>query len=150
MIAELIARLGPWAWIILGVVLVGLELPAPGVFLVWLGLAAVATGLIDAALSPVLAGRDPDLRRPVRRCGPGRAQPQPARWCEAGGRTPRQPPRRGARRSRLRARGSRSSAGEGRVRVDDSFWRVTGPDAPAGASVRVVRVEGTTLVVEAS
>ena len=51
MIAELIARLGPWAWIILGVVLIGLELPAPGVFLVWLGLAAIATGLIDAALS---------------------------------------------------------------------------------------------------
>ena len=32
MIAELIARLGPWAWIILGVVLIGLELTAPGVF----------------------------------------------------------------------------------------------------------------------
>jgi membrane protein implicated in regulation of membrane protease activity len=36
------------------------------------------------------------------------------------------------------------------VRVDDSSWRVVGPDAPAGASVRVVRVEGATLVVEAA
>jgi membrane protein implicated in regulation of membrane protease activity len=34
------------------------------------------------------------------------------------------------------------------VRVGDSSWRLVGPDAPAGASVRVVRVEGGTLVVE--
>ena len=38
--------------------------------------------------------------------------------------------------------------GSGRIRVGDSSWRVTGPSAPAGASVRVVRVEGATLVVE--
>jgi membrane protein implicated in regulation of membrane protease activity len=40
------------------------------------------------------------------------------------------------------------SGGEGRVRVGDSFWRVTGADAPAGAAVRVVRLDGATLVVE--
>ena len=40
--------------------------------------------------------------------------------------------------------------GSGRVRVDDLSWRVVGPDAAAGASVRVVRVEGATLVVEAA
>jgi len=38
--------------------------------------------------------------------------------------------------------------GEGRVRVDDSSWRVTGPDFLAGTEVRVVRVEGATLVIE--
>ena len=38
--------------------------------------------------------------------------------------------------------------GEGRIRVDDSSWRVTGADRFAGAKVRVVRVEGTTLVVD--
>ena len=40
--------------------------------------------------------------------------------------------------------------GEGRIRVDDSSWRVTGPNQPAGAAVRVVRVDGATLVVEAA
>ena len=39
-------------------------------------------------------------------------------------------------------------AGEGRIRLDDSVWRVTGPDAPAGSRVRVVRIEGATLVAE--
>ena len=40
------------------------------------------------------------------------------------------------------------SDGAGRIRVDDGSWRVTGPDRPAGSRVRVVRVEGTNLVVE--
>jgi inner membrane protein len=42
------------------------------------------------------------------------------------------------------------AGGEGRIRVDDSSWRVTGPDLPRGAAVRVVRVDGATLVVEAA
>ena len=42
------------------------------------------------------------------------------------------------------------TGGEGRVRVDDSVWRVIGPDLPAGSRVRVSRIEGATLVVEHS
>jgi len=41
-------------------------------------------------------------------------------------------------------------AGCGRIRVGDSFWRIVGPDAAAGTNVRVVRIEGATLVVEAA
>src|SRR4051794_41985228 len=48
--AEIVRTLGPWSWVVLGLVLMGLELVAPGVFLVWLGLAAVLTGLLDAGL----------------------------------------------------------------------------------------------------
>jgi hypothetical protein len=53
MVLDWIGGLGAWTWIILGVVLIGLELVAPGAFLLWLGLAAILTGLIDgwAALS---------------------------------------------------------------------------------------------------
>ena len=50
MIAGAFMSLGAWAWIILGVVLIGIELVAPGAFLVWLGLAAIVTGLLDAVL----------------------------------------------------------------------------------------------------
>lgn len=39
-------------------------------------------------------------------------------------------------------------AGEGRIRLDDSFWTVRGPELPAGARVRVVAVEGMVLCVE--
>lgn len=38
--------------------------------------------------------------------------------------------------------------GEGRVRLDDSLWFVTGPDLPAGSRVRVVGVQGAKLRVE--
>jgi len=40
------------------------------------------------------------------------------------------------------------TGGEGRVRVGDSSWRVTGPELLAGTEIRVVRVEGSTLVIE--
>ena len=40
------------------------------------------------------------------------------------------------------------AGGEGRIRVGDSSWRVTGPELLAGTEIRVVRVDGATLVVE--
>lgn len=148
MIADLVGRLGGWGWIVLGIVLIGLELLAPGAFLLWFGLAAVATGLLDMVLDltwqaaalafaglsvvTVLVGRA--LNRPS-------AQPD-------------------TDASHLNRRGQALVGrvfvletpirdGEGRIRVDDGSWRVTGPDRPAGGQVRVVRVEGATLVVEA-
>lgn len=147
MIAEWIIGLDAWAWFVFGAVLIGLELVVPGVFLLWLGLAAIATGLADgmaglswqastllfAGLSviAVLVGRAlsrPDIHTPTSSLN-----------------------RRGADLiGRTFVLDAPMTAGEGRVRVDDSSWRVIGPDRPAGASVRVVRVEGATLVVEAA
>jgi inner membrane protein len=149
MIPALIDNLGPWSWVVLGLGLMGLELLAPGAFLLWLGFAAVLTGMLDwwlglswqaallvfAALSvaSVLAGRAMTRDRDA----------------EDGARPP-------LNRRAQSLVGSvftleaPIAAGSGRIRVDDSSWRVVGPDAPAGASVRVVRVEGATLVVEAA
>ena len=39
-------------------------------------------------------------------------------------------------------------AGSGRASLDDSFWAVRGPDCAPGTRVRVVAVDGNTLVVE--
>jgi membrane protein implicated in regulation of membrane protease activity len=39
--------------------------------------------------------------------------------------------------------------GRGKAQVGDGTWIVAGPDAPAGARVRVLGVEGTVLQVEA-
>jgi membrane protein implicated in regulation of membrane protease activity len=36
----------------------------------------------------------------------------------------------------------------GRVRIDDAFWAVEGPDLPVGTRVRVVAVNGMTLKVQ--
>ena len=40
------------------------------------------------------------------------------------------------------------SNGRGRVRVDDTTWRVQGKDAVAGAKIIVTGVDGASLVVE--
>ncbi|MBV8838763.1 MAG: NfeD family protein, partial [Alphaproteobacteria bacterium] len=38
--------------------------------------------------------------------------------------------------------------GNGTVRIDDTIWRLAGPDAPGGSRVKVVRADAATLVVE--
>jgi len=38
--------------------------------------------------------------------------------------------------------------GRGKVRVGDTLWPVEGPDAPAGAEVRVTAAKATVLLVE--
>ncbi|MCB1639472.1 MAG: NfeD family protein, partial [Thiothrix sp.] len=37
--------------------------------------------------------------------------------------------------------------GNGAIRVDDSYWRVTGPDLPAGTRVTITGVNGITFTV---
>src|ERR1700694_3364453 len=50
--SEMFATLGTWNWLIFGVVLMALELTAPGVFLFWFGLSALLVGLLSFALHP--------------------------------------------------------------------------------------------------
>jgi membrane protein implicated in regulation of membrane protease activity len=38
--------------------------------------------------------------------------------------------------------------GHGKAKVDDTIWRVSGPDAPVGATVKVVATDGGFLKVE--
>jgi inner membrane protein len=147
MIGDAFIGLGAWAWIILGVILIGVELVAPGAFFVWLGLAAIATGLLDAALGlswqaaallfALLSVGAVILGRFVTR---SKTQPD----AEA---TPLN--QRGQSLvGRVFTLETPIKDGEGRIRVDDSSWRVTGADRFAGAKVRVVRIEGSTLVVD--
>jgi hypothetical protein len=41
------AELGPWSWWIIGLVFLGLEILIPGVFLLWVGLAAMVVGALS-------------------------------------------------------------------------------------------------------
>jgi membrane protein implicated in regulation of membrane protease activity len=139
--------LGGWAWVALGLLLIGGEALAPGIFLIWLGVAALATGLIvgvtaigwqSAALVfaglcvvSVLIGRKLTRRSDQ--------EPDAAAGLNDRGRQLI------GKVFRLEAT---MTGGEGRIRVGDSSWRVTGPELLAGSEVRVVRVDGATLIVE--
>jgi membrane protein implicated in regulation of membrane protease activity len=38
--------------------------------------------------------------------------------------------------------------GVGTIRIDDTIWRVSGPDTPAGSRVKVTEADGARLLVE--
>ena len=150
MISGFVTEFGPWSWWILGLTLLAAELLVPGVFLVWIGLAAIAVGalslafwttafwswevqmLVFAALSVVfvLAGR---------------------RFYSRGGAESDQPllnQRAATYIGRIATLGEPVVDGRGRLKIDDSHWPVRGPDLPAGTRVRVTGCEGHTLDVE--
>ncbi len=137
-----------WHWWILAAALFTVELLVPSTFLLWPGVAAVVVGasllVVDfawqgqilhfAVLTAVsaVAGRI-YLRR---------------RRAEAGDQT-------------LNRRGQQYVGrefmleepivdGRGRVKIDDTIWRVAGQDLEAGRRVRVTGVKGTELEVEAA
>ena len=146
MIERLVLSLSaPALWGIAATLLAIAELVVPGIFLLWLAIGAGLTAvivlviplgaplqlLIFSVLSAisVSAGRFWYVARP----------------------TASSDPLLNDRAARLIGRPVTVSEaivqGEGRVRVDDSSWPATGPDAPEGARMTVVEVDGATLVV---
>jgi membrane protein implicated in regulation of membrane protease activity len=149
MLARIAAELGPWSWWIVGLALLAAEMIVPGFFLVWIGLAALAIGILslllwDAAfwvwetqliLFAILAvaatflGRRLTLRHD--------ATDEPflnQRGASLVGRTA--------------TLSEPIAEGRGRIRLDDTIWRVTGPNLPAGTQVKVVASNGRDLTVE--
>ena len=144
--SEMFSTLGTWNWLIFGILLMALELLAPGVFLFWLGLAALAGRAAVVRVQSVLAGPDPDVRG-VRR----RAVPLWRRIARRQHRVSTSNPFLNKRADALVGRVFTLEKpivdGAGTVRIDDTIWRVAGPDAPAGSRVRIVHADGASLTV---
>jgi membrane protein implicated in regulation of membrane protease activity len=137
-----------WGWFLISIVLMALEMFAPGVFLIWLGIAAFLTGLLvqglglgwqaSALVFALLAVVSVVLGRRLSRSAAD--LPEPAAHLNA----------RGQQLVGQHFRLDRPLVnGEGQLRIGDSVWRITGPDMVAGARVKVVRIDGATLIVEA-
>ena len=143
----LFVSLGSWNWLIFGVLLMALELLAPGVFLFWLGLAALLAGVVSFAIDPswqmqillfaVFAAAAVPVWRRVARQRPG-VNPNPFLNRRSD-----------ALVGRICTLEKPIVDGEGVVRIDDTVWRVAGPDVPAGSRVRIVRADGASLTVAA-
>jgi membrane protein implicated in regulation of membrane protease activity len=140
-----------YLWWILALLLIAGEVLLPGYFMLWIGLAAAAMGVVlwvvptlglltQAVLFALLAfafcvGYARWLRPRLERSSPGD--------------------------ERLNRRGEQMIGqryvlvepivnGRGKARVGDGQWLVSGPDLPLGSTVEVVAVEGTTLQVRAA
>jgi membrane protein implicated in regulation of membrane protease activity len=152
MLMSFFAELGAWNWILLGIVLLVLEILVPGIFLLWIGIAALLTGALSLQLwgaqwwgwqiqvlvflglslvsayagKKIIGGSDDESDEPLLN----------QRAAQLIGRTAilSEPIR----------------EGRGRVHIGDTVWRVAGPDLPAGARVRVTAVEDALLVVVAA
>jgi inner membrane protein len=142
---EMLAPLGIWNWLIFGFVLMTLELMAPGVFLFWLGVAALLVGLASFALHPswqaqllmfavFAACAVPVWLRLARGNASANASPFLNR-------------RAAALVGREFTLEKPIVDGAGTVRIGDTVWRVAGPDAPAGSRVKIVHVDGANLTV---
>ena len=135
-----------WAWIAFGLVLAGFEMIVPGVYLIWLAVAALVTGALTfvfdfgvplqvvdfvfLSLIAVFTARRMFGESPIASDDPlmnnrmGRLVGQTGTVAVA------------------------IEHGEGRVGHGDSQWPARGPELEAGARVRITGWDGGTLIVE--
>ncbi|MGB3379544.1 NfeD family protein [Allopontixanthobacter sediminis] len=135
-----------WIWLSIGLVLAALEMVVPGVYLIWLALAALTTGVLTFVLDlgvavqvtnfiflsliAVVSAKRWLRDRPITSVDPlmndrqGRMIGQSAVVTVA------------------------IEGGAGRVRYGDSEWAARGPDLAVGVRVRITGADGTRLVVE--
>ncbi len=144
---SLFVTLGTWNWLILGLVLIGIEVLAPGVFMLWLGLAALLVGLLSFAIN--LHWQTEILLFAVFAAAAVPVWRRLARNSKAEASNPFLNRRTDALVGRVFTLEKPIQDGAGTVRIDDTIWRVTGPDAPAGSRVRIVKADGATLTVAA-
>lgn len=145
MVSSILA-LGFWNWFILAAIFLTLELAAPGAFMLWLGLAALVVGLISVVI-------DWSWQMQLVAFGLISVALVPAwRWFASKVEAPTQSPLLNRRAEgyvgRVFALEKPIVNGTGTIRIDDTVWRVSGPDAEAGTRVRIARVEGAELIVE--
>ncbi len=146
---EYLQHLSFWDWLAFGTVLLILEVFGAGGYLLWIGLAAAAVGLLTYLL--------PDLpwawqffafallslltavfwwRRQRSAAKPSDVPGLNRRGSEFLGRT--------------FVLHEAIVGGRGKIKTGDTLWLVSGPELPAGAVVRVIGQDGVLLKVEAA
>lgn len=147
MLQRLLLELGPWNWMVLGFALLVAEILVPGVFLLWIGIAALLIGAVslllwDAAFwtwqAQVLAFLVLALLSAYagKRFFSGKREESDQPLLN----------RRGQQMiGRTATLAEPIREGRGRIQLGDTLWRVSGPDLPAGARVRVTGAAETDL-----
>ena len=143
-----ITAMGGWIWFVVAAVFLLLELMSPGVFMLWLGLAAILTGIISLAM--VLSWQAQLIAFAVLSiiCIP--MWRYFARKVEKPVDRPYLNRRAEGYIGRVFTLEKPIVDGVGTIRIEDTIWRVSGPNLPAGSRVKIARADGTDLAVEAA
>ncbi len=142
-----------WYWLTLGAILMLIEILVPGVLFLWIGIAAILTGIALAIF--------PDLAWQIQIVGfavLSLASLLLGRRFVASRQAPTDHPTLNQRGRHLIGNTytleTATTGGEGRVQVGDSLWRVRvspqGRDLEEGTRISVIDVDGTTLIVSAT
>jgi len=135
-----------WWWLIAALLLGIAEMLAPGFFLIWLGGAALLTGILTLGFGLPLS-----LQLLLFAVSAVAFVYAARRWFQVNP-IATTDPLLNDRASRLVGETvvveTAIESGRGRVRVGDSVWNCRGPDTAAGSRVRVVGSDGTCLTVQ--
>ncbi len=135
-----------WSWLTIGVLLIIIELIAPGTMVMWLGISAIALGLIVSfaplswewqiflfsifSIASILFWRARIKRHPQQSENPSLNK----------------------KTNQLIGTQHRLSEaivdGRGKININDSLWIATGSDLPKGSRVEVIQVDGNRLEVK--
>jgi membrane protein implicated in regulation of membrane protease activity len=136
-----------WHWWVIAVVLVILEAFVSGTFLLWMGVSAAVVGVV-LLIAPGMGWEYQVLLFAVF------SVVSIALWLIRLKKHPTQSEVSNLNRRMAQYIGSTAIVKEpivnglGTINVDDTIWRVLGPDCEAGTKVKVVGAEGTDLKVE--
>ena len=143
---QLFPFLGQWTWLVIAAILLLLELLLPGVFLIWLAIAAALTGILDylfllpwqaelllfafLSAAAVFSGR---------------------RYYKGPGMEPQDNPYLNRRQMGYVGRTFTLREpivdGRGKLAIEDTVWEIEGPDLAAGTRIKVTAVHGMSLIV---
>ncbi len=136
-----------WHWWILGVALIGLEVFAPGAFFLWMGISAAVVGTI-LAIVPDLGWEYQVMLFAIF------SIVSIALWKRYQTKNPVE-----SDHPTLNRRGEQYIGrtftleepivnGMGKIKVDDSIWKISGNDCTAGTKIKVTGIDGTIFKVE--
>lgn len=138
-----------WHWVIMGMALLVMEIFLPGIIFLWLGLAALVVGGILAIF--------PDLSWQWQWIGFALfSLLSVVVWHSVLKKNPTPSDRPALNRrgeqyvGRTFVLADAIHQGYGKLRVDDTVWKIRGPDLKIGEQVRVSAVDGVVLIVEAT
>ena len=136
-----------WHWWILGIVLIVLEAFAPGAFFLWMGISAGVVGTI-LAIAPDLGWEYQVMLFAIF------SIVSIALWKRYQTNNPTE-----SDHPTLNRRGEQYVGrnftlaepivnGMGKIKVDDSIWKISGDDCDAGTKIKVTGIDGTVFRVE--